>query len=152
MMGLAPGVTTTCCQSVSMPRTSRLLRATAWRSSGQAGRGPVVRVAVLEGLHAGGHDVLRRIEVGLADFQVDDFPALGFQSAGFRQHLKGAFSPQTAHASGDRHGVMFLKTGSRCGFLRKTIPHHDGLVERISLAVNPWERLMRRSHGFTAYS
>ena len=44
---------------------------------GQAGRRPVVGVAVAQGLDRLVDDVPRRVEVGLADLQVDDVPTLG---------------------------------------------------------------------------
>ena len=50
---------------------------------GQARRGAVVGVSILQRFHAGLYDVLRRLKVRLADFEVDYFPALGFKGTGF---------------------------------------------------------------------
>jgi len=72
---------------------------------GYTGSGPVVGVTLPQGLNAGFDDVLGGFEVGLADLQMDDFLALGFQRPGFSQHLKGGFGAQVHHSAGDGHVV-----------------------------------------------
>ncbi len=70
---------------------------------GQSGRRPVVRPALLQGLRRGVADVLRRIEVGLADLEVDDLPSLRLERPSPRQHFEGGFGPQPAHALRESH-------------------------------------------------
>ena len=72
----------------------------------QTGRRAVVRIAVLQSLDAGLDNVGRGLKIGLPDFQVDDFAALGFQGAGPRQHFKSGFGAQTAHSGGNSHSVI----------------------------------------------
>ena len=50
--------------------------------------------------HAGVNDVSGRIEVGLADFQVNNIFAFGFQRPRPDQHLEGGLRPQPGHAPG----------------------------------------------------
>ena len=102
-MGLAPGVTTTLSGSVLVPRTSRLLLAMAWRSSGSPAVGAVVGEPVADGRHAGIYDVPGRVEVGFPNFHVNYLASQGFQSASLGQHLEGALSPQVVHSRGDGH-------------------------------------------------
>src|SRR6202035_3039328 len=55
------------------------------------------------------HDVRRGREVGLADLQVDDLGARGFQGPGPGQHLERGLSTQPTHPVGEgdgRHGLM----------------------------------------------
>ena len=65
--------------------------------------GAVMGEPVADGGHSGVYDVPGGVEVGLADFQVNNLPSLGFQSAGLGQHLKGALSTQVVHSGGDSH-------------------------------------------------
>ena len=60
-------------------------------------RRTVVRPALIERLLARFHDVARRIEIRLADFQVNDVPPLGFQRPGAYQYFEGGFGAYAAH-------------------------------------------------------
>src|SRR5262249_52627377 len=64
----------------------------------------VVRGAVVEGLLACLADVPGRVEIGLADLEVDDLSSLPLQGLGAGQHLERGFGPQTRHALGEVHG------------------------------------------------
>ena len=80
---------------------------------GQSRRGAVVGVALLQRFDAGSYDVGGSIEVGLADFEVDDVLALRFEGAGANQNFKGSFGAQTGHP--------LRKTQfSLCGWHRQT--------------------------------
>ncbi len=57
-------------------------------------------VALTKGLHTGFNNVLGRIEVGLADLQMNDLLALGFQHPGFRQHFESGLCTQIHHPAG----------------------------------------------------
>ena len=61
-------------------------------------RGCVVRVAVLHRPDRSLDDVVRRREIGLADFQVHDVLAFGLELACFGEHLKGSLGAQPRHA------------------------------------------------------
>ena len=66
----------------------------------QPGRGPVVGPALVQGLGGGLDHVGGGVEVGLADLQVDDVFALGFQGPRLDQHFEGGFGAQARHAPG----------------------------------------------------
>src|SRR5699024_702770 len=68
---------------------------------GITGGGGVAGIAVPHGLIGRVHDVLRSLEVRLADLTVDDTAALGLQGVGLRQDLKSGFRVEPAHAAGD---------------------------------------------------
>jgi len=93
MTGLPPGTTTT-----SSGRNRNAARPTdvarySLAELRQSGRRPVVRPSLAEGADGGIHDVAGRIEVRLADFQVDDALCPWASSArGFDQNLKTQFS------------------------------------------------------------
>jgi hypothetical protein len=53
--------------------------------------------AAAQGLHAGLDDVGGRVEIGLADLEVDDVAALGFQRPRPHQHLEGGLGAQARH-------------------------------------------------------
>jgi len=57
--------------------------------------------SLLEGLGRRLADEARRVEVGLADLEVDDLLAGGLERAGARQHFEGGFGSETAHALGE---------------------------------------------------
>ena len=64
--------------------------------------GPALAQRVDTGLdHIG-----RRIEIGLADFQMNDLLALALESACLVQNFKGSFSAQPRHASGQAEFVL----------------------------------------------
>ena len=100
----------------------------------QTRRRPVVRVAVLQRLHTGLHNVRRRLEVRFPDLQVDDLPALGFQRPRPGQHLKRAFSPQTAHTGGNSHTRHLQNQRSQH---RPTTRRQDYHIPH-GVALTPW--------------
>ncbi len=57
----------------------------------QAGGGTVVSPSLVEGVDSGFDDIGRRVEVGLADFQVNDLFALFFKGAGADSELQRRF-------------------------------------------------------------
>ena len=63
-----------------------------------AGRGGVARLPVLDGFHAGLADVGEGREIRLADFEVQDLAALGFERLGTRQDGVGAFGLEGANS------------------------------------------------------
>ena len=65
---------------------------------GQAGRGPVVGIALLQSANAGVNDMLWSIEVGFANLQVDDFPALGLERPRLGQYLESGLGAQVVHS------------------------------------------------------
>ena len=94
------------------------------------GRGVAV-VAVGQGLAAGLDDVLGRLEVRLADPEVDDAAALGGQRIGPGQHLEGGLGAQVAHAFGELHAGVMARPGpgSKPGSLAVlVIPLPQGLA------------------------
>ena len=76
------------------------------RSSGRPGAGSVVGHALFERLLTRGDDVGRRVEVGLANFEVDHRPTLGFEGASANEHFEGGLLTDVAHPLGGRdcHG------------------------------------------------
>src|SRR5204862_7347762 len=52
-----------------------------------------------------------RVEVGLADFEVNDRTAFGFECLGLRQHFKSRFRSEDVHSVGKllRHGFLRMK-------------------------------------------
>ncbi len=46
-------------------------------------------------------DIRRCVEIGLADFQVDDILALLLERAGAVEDFKGGFSAEARHATGE---------------------------------------------------
>ena len=94
MMGLAPGVTTISSGATGMLRVPPTSLAIASRSSGRPGGGAVVRGAVVEGPLGRVADVGGRVEVGLADLEVDDLLALPLEGLGAGQHLEGGLGTQ----------------------------------------------------------
>ena len=65
--------------------------------------GAVVGIALFQGFGTGAHHVFGGVEIGFADFHVDDVLALGFEGAGFGEHLKGGFGAEVIHAAGKLH-------------------------------------------------
>ncbi len=64
---------------------------------GQPLRGPVMRPALIQRLLAGLDDMARRVEVGLADFQVNDAVSLRFQRPRAHQDFEGGFHAYAVH-------------------------------------------------------
>ena len=58
----------------------------------------------VEGLLGRRLDVLRRVEVGLADLEVDDALALALEGLGPGEHLEGRLGAEARHAGRDVHG------------------------------------------------
>jgi hypothetical protein len=56
-----------------------------------------MRPALIQRLLARLHNVARRVEIRLADFQVYDVSPLGFQRASAHQHFEGSFSAYAVH-------------------------------------------------------
>ena len=88
MIGLPPGTTHTFSGPTVMPRVSLTCFASTSRKSGISLRRPVMRPALIERLLGRLDDVLRRVEIGLADLQVNDAAALRLQRAGLHQNLE----------------------------------------------------------------
>src|SRR5579862_5327394 len=65
---------------------------------GQTSRRTIMRPALAHGVGARLDDVGGRVEIGLADFQVDDAFALPLKGAGLIQNFKGGFGTETRHA------------------------------------------------------
>ena len=66
----------------------------------------VAVMAVAQRLDGGLDDVLRRLEVGLADAEVDDGLALALELGGARQHLEGRLRPQALQVRHElQHGI-----------------------------------------------
>jgi len=72
----------------------------------QSRRRAIVRPSSFEGFDAGLNDVLGRIKVGLANFQVDDIFALTLQGARLVQHFEGSLGAQSRHALGQAEFVL----------------------------------------------
>jgi hypothetical protein len=60
--------------------------------------------AVAEGIGAGVDDVLGGVEIGLANFEVNHVPALGFEGAGANEDFEGGFGAETLHSGGEPVG------------------------------------------------
>ena len=59
-----------------------------------------MRVVLMNGVNPGVNYIGRRIEIRLADFQMDNAPALGLKRARFGQGFKCGFSSQAGHTLG----------------------------------------------------
>src|SRR5437764_7635254 len=64
--------------------------------------------ALFERLLGGSDDVPRRIEIRLADFEVNDGLALRFECARLDEHLEGGFLSNVVHPLGRRDHVVRL--------------------------------------------
>ncbi len=65
-----------------------------------------MRPALVQRVHGGFHDIGRGVEIGLADFQVDDALALAFQGPRLGQNFKSSFGAQPRHAAGQLQFVL----------------------------------------------
>src|ERR1700722_5573793 len=72
----------------------------------QTGGGSVVRPAVAQCFNPSFDHIWWRVEVGLADFQVNDFLALSFQGASLVQDFEGSFGSEARHALGQLEFVL----------------------------------------------
>ena len=59
-----------------------------------------MRPTAAQRLHASVDDVGGRVEIGLADFQMDNIIALGFEGTGPDQYFEGSLGTQARHAPG----------------------------------------------------
>ena len=107
MIGLPPGVTTTLARAVR--RAPRAVDVVGDRLAqiGLPGRRAVVRPAVAQGVDAGLDDVGGRVEVGLADLEVDDVAPLRLERAGADQDFKRGFGPEPLHSGRESHLTTF---------------------------------------------
>src|ERR1700730_5467006 len=115
IIGLPPGTTTPQSLVISTPRL--------WLS----GRWAVVRPAIFHGLSAGFDDVLRGIEVGLANFQVDNIFALTLQGASLIQNFKGGLGAEPRHALGQSKFVLrsFFHRRKSCHYIPPGLSAYD---------------------------
>src|SRR5215470_9892096 len=114
----------------------------------QARRRAVMRGARVERALGRLLDVLRRVEVRLADLEVHDLLALPFQRTGAREHLERRFRSQPSHPFRDVHGahysvVDFVEVGAG-EFLMGDAdgapcerPAHHVRVDAFAIAVTP---------------
>jgi hypothetical protein len=63
----------------------------------------IVGPALVKRIFGGVYDVLRRREVGFADFEVDHVLALRFQGAGANQDFEGKFDAYAGHSLSELH-------------------------------------------------
>ena len=98
-MGLPPGTTTTSSGWMATPWVRLTRTAMASRSSGRPGRGNVVRPSAAQRVHGRFHNVLRGVEVGLANLQMHDVSALALERLRFAEDFKGCLRTQALHAA-----------------------------------------------------
>ena len=91
MVGLPPGMIITLSGDTSTLKRLCRSAATASRSGGMPFAARVAVMAVAQRLDRGLDDELRRAEIGLADAEVDDVPALRRERIGAGQHGEGVF-------------------------------------------------------------
>jgi len=60
----------------------------------------------MEGVDTGFDNVGGSVEIGLADFQVDDALALTLQGAGFVEDFESGFGAEPGHAAGKQQFVL----------------------------------------------
>ena len=109
---LPPTVTNTWTGSTAKPLRAEASAAIASRRAGMPGERRVVRRAGVERRLGRLADVGRRVEVGLADLEVDDRAALGLERAGAGGHLERALGADRAHPCRDPHGLRPPTHGS----------------------------------------
>ena len=95
MVGLPPGRIMTFSGETSTPVVVSVRRTTASRVAKQAVGRRVAVMAVAQRLDRRLDDVLRRLEVGLADAEIDDVLALVRESGRPREHGEGIFLAET---------------------------------------------------------
>ena len=82
-----------------------------------AGDGRIFRLAALDGGDGGALDVVRRVEIRLADRQRDDVAPGGFQIARFLRHRdgRGGFDAQQG-VGNESHDGFFLRVGKALAY------------------------------------
>ena len=106
MIGLPPGTTTTSSGDTLVLRLAADFIRNCLTQFGQSRTRTVVCIAVVQGVHCRIDDVRRSIEIGLANFQVNDISALCFQGSRLYQNFKGSFRAQPRHALGQTQFSM----------------------------------------------
>ena len=71
--------------------------------------GPIMGPARVESFTRGIDDMLRSVKVGLADLQMDDRLAFGFELFGTGEYVKSSLGAQSAHALCQSHARHLLK-------------------------------------------
>ena len=104
MMGLAPGVTTTSSVATGMLAGALHVLDDGLPQLGEARGRPVVGRPAVERPLGRLADVGRRVEVGLADLEVDDLLALPLEGLRARQDLEGRFRAEPRHPIREVHG------------------------------------------------
>jgi hypothetical protein len=74
-----------------------------------AGSGGIAVMTVVQRLYGGFHDVLRGLEVGLADAEIDDILAFAHQLRGAGKDGECGFRTQVGHVGGKLHGMRSVK-------------------------------------------
>ena len=97
-------MTKTCAGSTANPLRADASAAIASRSAGRPGERRVVGRPGVERSLGRLADVRRRVEIGLADLQVDDRATLRLERAGAGGDLEGALGAEGAHPGGETHG------------------------------------------------
>src|SRR5205814_1015655 len=78
---------------------------------GQTGRRPVVGKTLVQGIGRRPDDVARRIEIGLADLEMNDVAAFCLQRARFHQYFESGLCAETRHTLGEAKFVgVFHRT------------------------------------------
>jgi hypothetical protein len=73
---------------------------------GKAGGWAIVGPALVESIDGRFDNVRGSVEIGLANFEVDDVPALALESASFIENFKRSFSAEPGHAAGELQFVL----------------------------------------------
>src|SRR5260221_6761517 len=82
-----------------------------------------MRLAPLDRGDARRRDRLRRVEIGLADLEVDDVPALCLERPGPREDLEGRLRAEPPHAARERaHFQGILCPGKAPSLIRRACP------------------------------
>ena len=116
IIGLPPGVTTTWSGSTRTPRSFSEYLAMAAAEFGQAGRRAVVGPAFVDRALRRLADVLRRVEVGLADFEVD-YVHLALEGLGAAQAVERGLGAEPVHPAGESHLLLLGRLVCGLGFL-----------------------------------
>ena len=127
---LPPTVTNTCDGSAGDALARGHVRGDRLAQRRDAGERRVVGRALVERPLGRLADVGRRVEIGLADLEVDDRPALGLERAGAGADLERALGADRAHPGGDACGrdetdigvdLLAASTAAASGSRRSTL-------------------------------